>query len=58
MIVSSWFLILALTVLGACSADDSNNQPPVVALNVGASVNVEVGETLSIEVSANDPEGG
>ncbi|MEZ4461441.1 MAG: hypothetical protein R3E66_17330 [bacterium] len=58
MTVRSWFLILALTVLGACSADDSNNQPPVVALNVGASVNIEVGETLSIEVSANDPEGG
>jgi len=53
-----WIFLLVIGMFSACSADDSNNQPPVVALNVGASINVEVGETLTIEVSASDPEGG
>lgn len=51
-------MVLGALALTACSADDSNNQPPVVALNVGSEVSLEVGETLSIEVSASDPEGG
>ena len=51
-------LFLGLAVFGACSADSGTNQPPVVVLNVSSEVQVIVGETLSIEISANDPEGG
>lgn len=56
-----WFWILVLGVLvfsTGCPADDANNEPPIVVLNVGSDVQIVVGETLSIEVSATDPEGG
>lgn len=58
MNVRAWILALTMLVLGACSSDDSNNQAPIVALSVGAELNVEVGENLAIEISARDPEGG
>lgn len=51
-------LLVALVSLSACSADDSNNQPPTVNLDVGNEVTVVVGETLNIVVRASDPEGG
>ncbi len=49
---------VASLVFAGCSADDSSNQPPDVNLDVANDVTVVVGETLSIVVRAQDPEGG